>query len=262
MLKDYPEHIFKEFKVNKKLRVLLELALFIEKETNDFQTKHFSKLSHYHSFIANEPNKFLKMAHKEFLKIKDSKRQFQIYITLLERLVGNSSKEYQFMMQTGDSRKSSQKIPVRVILDGVRSTHNIGAIIRTAECFAIEKIYIHRPYDDFDESIFFKTAQGAQQFIDCEFYQDVNLILKKQQSDNYQLICVDTLKEAKPYNQMVYDQALTLVFGHEQLGVSKEVIESSDFQINIPLIGNKNSLNVSVSCGIILSHIHHSFINN
>lgn len=255
MLKDYAEHIFLKFDENKQIRVLLELAHFIEKNDHDFSSKHFQKLKKYHQFLKDSDTKFIKMANKEFDKVQNSPRQFQIYITLLERLVGNSSKDYQFLMQEGDSEKVKKTIPVIMVLDGVRSSHNIGAIIRTAECFALEKIYIQSPYIDFDQTDYFKTAMGAQDFINYEFFLDIKSLLKTLKAEGKTIVAIDTFKGAQSYKELMLNENLVIIMGHEQFGVSKDVIELADHRITIPLGGIKNSLNVSISAGIILSEI-------
>lgn len=256
MLKDYAEHKFKEFDASKKIRVLLELAQFIEKEQYQFDSKHFSKLTKYHSYLSDDENQFIKMANKEFIKVNSSQRQFQIYITLLERIVGNSSKEYQFMMNTGDGNKVSNSIPVALLLDGIRSTHNIGAILRSAECFGIEKVFIHRPYEDFDEKLFFKTAMGAQDNLDISYFEDSINIIDSYINKNYKVVVIDTLEKSSSYKNLNVDDPLLIVLGHEQLGVSLEVIKKAHYKIHIPLGGQKNSLNVSNTCAIILSEIY------
>ena len=260
MLKDYPEHKFIAFDSNKKLRILLELSQFIESDKSFLESKHFIKLKKYHAYLEVDQDKFILMANKEFNKIKNSPRQFQIYITLLERLVGYSSKDYQFLMQTGDKQEQINKIPLSLLLDGVRSTHNIGAIIRSAECFGVQKLYIHRPYADFDESIFFKTAMGCEKNIDIIFYDKAFDIVQKLKREGFKITILDTLKDSINYKDMQIAKDNLLILGHEQLGVSMDLIELADQTINIPLGGQKNSLNVSNSCAIVLSEIFQKLI--
>ena len=150
--------------------------------------------------------------------------------------------------------KSADKIPVCVILDNVRSLNNIGSIFRTCDAFRIQKIYLcgitaQPPHKDIH-----KTALGATESVDWEYYEETSEIVGKLKEEGYLVYSAEQAEGSTSLESMKLDgkNKYVFVFGHEVRGVDQAVIDLSDSCIEIPQAGTKHSLNVSVSAGIIL----------
>ena len=153
-----------------------------------------------------------------------------------------------------DGFKAVTKTPLIVILDNIRSLNNIGSVFRTSDAFRIEKIYLcgitaTPPHKDIQ-----KTALGSTESVDWEYAESSLALLKKLQSNDIQVLSIEQAEKATMLNEFTpkKNQKYALVFGNEVKGVSQEVINNSDQVIEIPQYGTKHSLNVSVSCGVVL----------
>ena len=153
-----------------------------------------------------------------------------------------------------DDFKKQEKLPLVVILDNVRSMHNIGSIFRTSDGFAIEKIYLcgitaQPPHREIE-----KTALGATQSIEWAYSADVCDTINELKLDGYTIIAIEQaenstmLNNYDPNNSMKY----ALIFGNEVNGVSDEAMKLIDTCIEIPQFGTKHSFNIVVSAGIVL----------
>lgn len=153
-----------------------------------------------------------------------------------------------------DDFKKQEKLPLVVILDNVRSMHNIGSIFRTSDGFAIEKIYLcgitaQPPHREIE-----KTALGATQSIEWAYFESTIDAINTLRSDGYQIIAVEQAESSVMLNQYQPDQSskYALIFGNEVNGVSDEVMNIIDACIEIPQFGTKHSFNIVVSAGIVL----------
>ena len=154
---------------------------------------------------------------------------------------------------TIDQFKSSEKLPVCVLLDNVRSLHNVGSAFRTCDAFRFEKIYLtgitgtppHREIE--------KTALGATQSVAWEHSESTEVIVKKLKEDGYHIIIIEQTSASIQLQQFIPEtgQKYCLVFGNEVNGVSEEAIQFGDLAIEIPQYGTKHSLNISVCLGIV-----------
>ena len=150
--------------------------------------------------------------------------------------------------------KAGQKFPVAVVLDNVRSMHNIGSIFRTADGFAVEQLCLcgitaQPPHREIE-----KTALGATQSINWTYYENTLQAIEKLRAEGYLIVAVEQaensliLHDFKPKTGEKY----ALIFGNEVNGVSDDVMENIDVCIEIPQFGTKHSFNVVVSAGIVL----------
>ncbi len=156
--------------------------------------------------------------------------------------------------KTIDEFKKSKKIPVVVILDNVRSQNNIGSIFRTSDAFLIKKIFLcgitaKPPHKDIQ-----KTALGSTKSVDWEYFRKTKECIIYLKEKNYTIISVEQVENSKNLIdfKMEKDKKYAIIFGHEVKGVSQEIVNLSDFYIEIPQKGTKHSLNISVSAGIVL----------
>ena len=153
-----------------------------------------------------------------------------------------------------DGFKTITKTPIIVILDNVRSLNNIGSVFRTSDAFRIEKIYLcgitaTPPHKDIQ-----KTALGSTESVDWKYAESTLALLKKLQADGIQVLSIEQADKATMLNEFKpkKNQTYAFVFGNEVKGVSQEVVSFSDQVIEIPQYGTKHSLNISVSCGVVL----------
>lgn len=153
-----------------------------------------------------------------------------------------------------DDFKNQEKLPLVVILDSVRSMHNIGSIFRTSDGFAIEKIYLcgitaQPPHREIE-----KTALGATQSIEWIYFEDVCDAINQLKTDGYTIIAIEQAENSTMLNNYQPDksQKFALIFGNEVNGVSDEAMNKIDTCIEIPQFGTKHSFNIVVSAGIVL----------
>lgn len=153
-----------------------------------------------------------------------------------------------------DEFKSAQKLPVVIILDNVRSMHNVGAAFRTCDAFLIEKIFLTGITAVPPHREIHKTALGATESVDWEFNEKTIDVVSRLRKDGYIIVAVEqaephiSLKAFRPEKGKKY----CLVFGNEVFGVEGEVVQVCDLCVEIPQSGTKHSLNISVSIGVVL----------
>ncbi len=144
--------------------------------------------------------------------------------------------------------------PFVVVLDNIRSGHNVGAAFRTADAFAIDGIYLCGITPSPPHKEIHKTALGATNTVLWEKHSSTLEGLKKLKEEGYLIVAVEItdqpvyLQDFSPKK----DQKYAFVFGNEMKGVQQEVLEVSDFALEVPQFGTKHSLNISVSLGIVL----------
>ena len=150
--------------------------------------------------------------------------------------------------------KTQQKLPVIVVLDNVRSMHNIGSIFRTSDGFAVEQVVLcgisaQPPHREIE-----KTALGATQSVEWSYYADVADAITHLKSAGYKIIAIEQAENSTMLNKFspAENEKYVLVFGNEVHGVSTEVMAVADGCIEIPQFGTKHSFNVVVSAGIVL----------
>lgn len=155
--------------------------------------------------------------------------------------------------KTVDQFKTAPKLPLVLILDNIRSLHNIGSVFRNADAFSIQKIYLcgitatppHREIN--------KTALGATESVDWEYVKDTNRAVNTLKEDDFEVYALEqtessiSLADFQPASRK-----LALIFGHEVKGVQQAVIDLCHGAIEIPQLGTKHSFNVSVSAGIAM----------
>lgn len=153
--------------------------------------------------------------------------------------------------------KNAQKWPMRIILDNLRSHHNIGSIFRTADAFLVESIYLcgicavppHREIH--------KTALGATESVNWEYFPTTLAAINKSRIDGYKIIIIEQTDQSTDLSIFKPGkEPIALVFGNEVNGISEEILPFVDEAIEIPQFGTKHSFNVSVTAGIVLFYLH------
>jgi 23S rRNA (guanosine2251-2'-O)-methyltransferase len=155
---------------------------------------------------------------------------------------------------TVDEFKAQDKLPVAVVLDNVRSMHNIGSIFRTSDGFAVEQICLcgitaQPPHREIE-----KTALGATQSINWTYFETPLQAVETLRADGYKIIAIEQAENSITLNTFapVANEKYALIFGNEVNGVSDEVMLQIDACIEIPQFGTKHSFNIVVSAGIVL----------
>lgn len=153
-----------------------------------------------------------------------------------------------------DTFRNQEKTPIVLVLDNVRSLHNVGSAFRTADAFAIEKIVLcgitgtppHREIE--------KTALGATQSVEWIHVQNNHDVIQTLRQEGYQILIIEQTKDSTPLQSFEPDsnQKYAIIFGNEVHGVSEEIIPYGDVNLEIPQFGTKHSFNVSVTIGIVI----------
>ena len=153
-----------------------------------------------------------------------------------------------------DDFKKSKKTSAIVILDNLRSIHNVGSIFRTSDSFLIEKIIISGYTATPENSRMEKTALGSSDSVDWEYSDDIIETIKKLQKKDVKIISVEQADESLKIEKFnpIRGTKYAFIFGNEVDGVSDDIINVSDEVVEIPQVGTKHSLNVSVAAGIVL----------
>jgi len=155
--------------------------------------------------------------------------------------------------KTPEEIKAAEKRPIIVILDDVRSMHNVGSAFRTCDAFAIEALYLcgytpAPPHRDIH-----KTALGATETVHWQNFTTTIDAIASARESGYKILAVEQAHNSTYLHELGYaSEKVALVFGNEVTGVSDEVLQIADGCIEIPQWGSKHSLNISVSLGVVL----------
>ncbi len=154
-----------------------------------------------------------------------------------------------------ESALSLMRHPVCIILDNIRSLHNVGSVFRTADAACVEKLYLCGITGHPPEPEIAKTALGAQAAVPWEYHRDALGPARDLRERGYQVLAVEQTDESVCFWDQMYSEKIALIFGYEIEGISDTVLAECDGAIDIPMFGYKGSLNVSIACGIVLFDI-------
>jgi tRNA G18 (ribose-2'-O)-methylase SpoU len=162
-----------------------------------------------------------------------------------------------------ESYKQLEKLPCIVVLDNVRSQHNIGSVFRTADAFRIEAIYLCGITATPPHREIHKTALGATESVEWKYFDDTLVALKALKADGYKIYGIEQTTDSIPLKELVIAQneKIALVFGHEVHGISQGVVDACHECIEIKQYGTKHSLNVSVCAGIVIWEVFGRYDN-
>jgi len=161
-----------------------------------------------------------------------------------------------------DEFKEAQKTPIIIILDDIRSLHNIGSVFRTSDAFLIEKIYLCGITATPPNKEIHKTALGATDTVAWEYQQEVLTVIDQLKAEKISVFAIEQVENSVMLNDFEVEKGkkYALVFGNEVKGVTQQAIEKCDGVIEIPQLGTKHSLNISVSAGIVVWDIFKKLI--
>ena len=166
----------------------------------------------------------------------------------------------------------ADKLPLVVVLDNVRSQHNVGAVFRTADAMRIERVVLCGICCCPPNQEIHKTALGAEESVEWSYFKETQEAVRELQAQGYKVYAVEqahdsmTLEEAaeeiKNSKLKIQNGPKTaVVLGHEVFGVQQEVVDSCDGCIEIPQYGTKHSMNVSVTAGIVMYRLSEALRN-
>ena len=145
---------------------------------------------------------------------------------------------------------------VVVVLDNIRSAHNVGSAFRTADAFGVDKIFLCGICACPPSAEIHKSALGAEQSVQWEHCPDTLETVERLRAEGFVIVCVEQTEDAVSLEEFCKEEGrrYAIVFGNEVDGVLQSVADSSDIVLEIPQWGTKHSLNVSVAVGVILWH--------
>lgn len=182
-----------------------------------------------------------------------SLRHFTNFLIPLERELGLRITDVDILGNDKDGVKNPQisKVPLIFIAENWRSAFNIGSLFRTAECLAIEEIFLigYSPTPENDKVK--QTAMGCENLVDWRHFESIDQALIELKSKNYKTYAVETSPKALPALTENWPQKTALIFGNERFGILPETLEKVDAICKLEVYGNKNSLNVAITASII-----------
>ncbi len=161
----------------------------------------------------------------------------------------------ELVRQTESGFITAAKLPIVIVLDNVRSAHNVGSVFRTADAFLLAGVYLCGITATPPNKEIFKTALGASDWVSWQYAANTTDAVQHLKSEGYTIIAIEQADASVPLHRFMPDttqQRYALVFGHEVEGVSEAVMALADECVEIPQLGVKHSLNIAVSVGVVL----------
>ena len=177
-------------------------------------------------------------------------------------LIKRKNDELKADRPTIDEIKFIERVPISILLENIRSVHNVGSIFRSGDGFGVEKIYLagytaFPPRDDLH-----KTALGSEEVVPWEHSEDPISMAREIKSKGISLVLLEQTRDSKSVYGNEWNFPVCFILGNEVDGVSEELAREADFHCEIPMRGIKQSLNVSVSAGIIGYELSRCYWNN
>ena len=155
---------------------------------------------------------------------------------------------------TVDEFKQAEKLPLVVVLDEVRSLHNIGSVFRTSDAYRVQSIFLCGVTATPPSAEIHKTALGAEDSVAWQYFKDTHEAVQLLHDEGYTVLSVEQVQGSTMLQDLKLDKEkrYAVILGNEVKGVQQEVVDMSDGCIELPLYGTKHSLNVSVTAGIVI----------
>ena len=160
------------------------------------------------------------------------------------------------------SYKNVEKHPIVVVLDSIRSLHNVGSVFRTADAFRISKVVLCGLTAQPPHKEIHKTALGATESVEWVYFENIFDAVESLRYEGFKIISVEQAENTVKLQdlQKENEAQMAFIFGNEVFGVNQEVVSNSDFVLEIPQFGTKHSFNISVSVGIVLWEAMKSYV--
>lgn len=150
--------------------------------------------------------------------------------------------------------RQSEKLPVVIVLDNIRSLHNVGSVLRTADAFRLEGVWLCGITACPPSAEIHKTALGAEDSVAWRYFPDTLDAVSALKAGGFEVLAVEQVEGSTPLPQFrpVPGRRYALILGNEVKGVRQDVVDAADGALEIPQYGTKHSLNVSVTAGIVM----------
>ncbi|PKL36522.1 RNA methyltransferase [Candidatus Peregrinibacteria bacterium HGW-Peregrinibacteria-1] len=163
-----------------------------------------------------------------------------------------SFEEIQDRKPSVETVRDMARSPIFLILDNLRSLHNVGAIFRSADAVGVSKIFLCGMTGVPPRGEIAKTALGAEELVPFEYYENTMDAVKRMKKEGVEVVAVEITDDGELYCEANYKFPVCFVLGHEVQGVDDEVVKACDRAVYLPMKGRANSLNVATCAGIIL----------
>ncbi|MBP9853978.1 MAG: RNA methyltransferase [Candidatus Omnitrophica bacterium] len=157
-------------------------------------------------------------------------------------------------------KRKQPKIPITIILNNIRSLHNVGSIFRTSDGAGIEKIWLCGITGFPPNNQIAKTALGAEDHVEWEYSEDIVNVIHPLKKKGYEIVVLEQTEQSIFHHLYKPKNSVCLIIGNEVEGVQQEVADLGDCSIEIEMAGIKNSLNVAVAFGIVAYHIRNQLL--
>ena len=148
----------------------------------------------------------------------------------------------------------SEKLPLVIVLDNIRSLHNVGSVFRTADAFRLQGVWLCGITACPPAAEIHKTALGAEDSVSWEYFEDTLDAVERLQREGYEVLAVEQVEGSLKLDTFRIDptKRYALILGNEVKGVRQDVVDAADAALEIPQYGTKHSMNVSVTAGIVM----------
>lgn len=194
-------------------------------------------------------------------KIAELQKHFQDKMSLqtlqdilipIERYLHKNIVETEFLITTQDQLLSDRiTYPVVIVIENLRSSFNVGSFLRTAEGLGVEKVFLTGYTATPENEAVQKTSLGSHNSVSWQSERSTEVIISQLKSNNYRVVAIETATSGNSISEAFIKQPTAFVFGNERFGLDAQTISLCDEIRKIPLVGMKNSLNVSVCAGIV-----------
>ncbi len=157
---------------------------------------------------------------------------------------------HQEIVERQETRQRQPPVPLTVVLDNIRSLHNVGAMFRTADGVGVEKMFLCGVTGAPPQAQISKTALGAEERVPWEYRKKALSAVREMKDRGYQIVILEQTEESLAYQDFVPAGPVCLIVGNEKDGVSEDLLALADAAMEIPMAGIKNSLNVAVAFGV------------
>jgi len=156
----------------------------------------------------------------------------------------------------------SEKVPLIVVLDNIRSQHNIGAVFRTADAFRLQAVYLCGICCCPPNAEIHKTALGAEDTVPFRYFASTLDAVTALKAQGYRVYAIEQTHNSINFDEVTVHTPTAIILGHEVFGVQQEVVDAADGCIEITQYGTKHSLNVSVTAGIVMYKLANQLRND
>lgn len=193
-------------------------------------------------------------SHQQTFKVVSQKILSQTVDGLHQGVVAEVE-SYRYIGLEDILHSARQQYPLILVLDGIEDPHNLGAILRTCDASGVDGVIIPKNRSVGLNSTVAKVSTGAIEHVKVCEVTNITQTLKTLKEKGYWVVGAELTDKSRDYRSVSYDMPVALILGSEGKGISRLVLEQCDFIVQIPMFGHVNSLNVSVSCGIIIYEI-------